>query len=71
MQMNFTITNTNKLQNHKYIVHSRSPGSLEMQINLVTMTTVGHKAHLMPQINSAQKRRDKSLTVIENKTYKY
>ena len=43
-----------------------------MQINVVTMitvttvTTVGHKAHSMPQIDSAQRRRDKSLTVIEN-----
>ena len=72
MQKNFTITNANKLQNHKYIVHSRSPGSSEMQIIIITMTTVttvttvGHKAHSMPQIDSAQRRRDKSFTVIEN-----
>ena len=77
MQMNFTILNANKLQNHKYMVHGRSPGSSEMQINLVTittmatMTTVGHKAHLMSQIDSAQRRRDKSFTVIENEIYKY
>ena len=62
MQMNFTITNANKLQNHKYIFHSLSLGSSEMQINVVTMTTVttvttvGHKAHLMPQIDSAQRK---------------
>ena len=71
MQMNFTVTNANKLQNHKYIVYGRSPGSSEMQINLVTMTTVttvGHKAHSMPQIDYTQRRRDKSLTVIENET---
>ena len=38
---------------------------------MTTVTMVGHKAHLMSQIDSAQRRRDKSFKVIENKTYKY
>jgi hypothetical protein len=69
MQINFRFASK--------FVHSRSPGSSEMQINVVTVTTVttvttiGHKAHSMPQIDSAQRRRDKSFTVIENETYTY